>query len=68
MPAQSTSQARTARVALQVKRQKMSLGDVEPAGFRKAVQSMMSMSESQLQDFTHTKKGGGVMSGRRRMA
>jgi hypothetical protein len=64
----TVSQARTARVALQVKRKKMSLGAIEPAGFRKAVQSMLSMSESQLQDFTRTKKRQGVMSGRRRMA
>jgi hypothetical protein len=68
MPAESQSQRRTAAVALQVKRKKMTLAEVEPAGFRRAVQSMLSMSESQLQDFTHMKKSRGVMSGRRRMA
>lgn len=69
MPSQSESQARTARVALQVKRQTMSLGDIEPAGFRTAVQSMASMSETQLQDFTHTRRTQHVLSARlRRMS
>lgn len=54
MPATSESQAKTARVALAVKRGKQRLADIEPQGFRTAVRSMLSMSDTALQDFTRT--------------
>ncbi len=46
--AKAASQARIAQVALAVKRGSTTLARVEPAGFRRAVRSMMSASESQL--------------------
>lgn len=51
MPAKSQSQATTARAAKAVKQGKLKLSSL-PAGFRKAVQSMMSMSEEQLGHFS----------------
>lgn len=66
MPSTSKSQQRTARVALAVKHGKVNLDDLEPAGFRDAVQSMAQMSASQLEDFTALKRTRTVMSGRRR--
>lgn len=53
MPAQSESQARTARAALAYKHGHLKLASLAP-GFRKAVKSMASMSEEQLEDFKHT--------------
>ena len=58
MPAESKSQRRGAAVALRVKRGSMKLAQVEPPKFRAVVKSMLSMSESQLEDFAKGSEEG----------
>jgi len=57
MPAKSLSQQRTAAVALQVKDGRRQLSDVNPEGFRRAVQSMMSMSREELVKTARSRRG-----------
>lgn len=57
MPAKSRSQQRTAGVALQVKEGRMRLQDVQPQGFRNAVESMMSMSRDELTKMARSRRG-----------
>ena len=54
MPATSTRQAHTGRMAMAHKHGKP-LADF-PAGARAAIKSMAAMPESSLKDFMHTKK------------
>ena len=64
MPATSESQRRLMDMALSVKRGRP-LSEI-PAGARKAVSSMQSMSEDQLRDFARKskRKRGQVLQGR----
>ena len=55
MPAKSEAQRRTAGAALSVKRGKQKLSDLPP-GLRKVVESMLSMSEEELEDFARKPK------------
>jgi hypothetical protein len=55
LPAQSSRQANTARMAMAHKHGHLALKDI-PAGAREAVQSMSKMAEDSLKDFMHTAK------------
>jgi uncharacterized phage-associated protein len=54
MPAESARQAHSAQVARAVRHGKIKKRDL-PSGLRKVVESMGSMSEAQLEDFSHTR-------------
>lgn len=62
MPASSTAQRNTANMARAVKSGSLTMTDV-PAGARAAVKSMMAMSDKQLEDFSHLKKGRTAVTG-----
>lgn len=63
MPAESSSQARSAQVTRAVKRGKVKKKDLPP-GLRRVVESMSSMNESQLEDYSRT-KGKTLATGKR---
>ena len=54
MPAESARQARSAQVARAVKHGKVSKSSLPP-GLRRVVESMSSMSERQLEDYSRTR-------------
>ena len=63
MPARSSSQARAAQVTRAVKHGKVQKKNL-PAGLQRVVESMSSMSESDLEDYSRTK--GNTLATRRK--